>query len=714
MVFSTTNLFKGISCPYGEQCSLTNCIFSHDLRPKEVETSETSIAQPIRTRNSQSEEPATKRRKVTYDKHSDKPPSKAEQIRAELQVARRASTVTTQQKHSPTENNLTENGNHSQPRSLTRPISPPPTNGKAAPQQTNITRPDNSKHDNKNDSFVKAPTKLGSEPSEKLNPRLISNDPAGHNKRTLYLKHLHDAMALLNERVKNSTLEHKHLLVLTERELVKMALDEEEKVARDQPTVYANIIKNRIAAYKKMKVLEWTAQVKTTFEKEKVTPPPTTTTTADAKPIQTDLTPNEELLLLPHLVADQSRLSPFGYIPTPPTAAAAAEAAAAVEASHNYEICDRCSSRFQVFPDRNEEGLLASNGPCKHHPNRKVFPQKTKGDAAMGHLKEAYYPCCNAVVGSPGCTENEYHVFKASAPARLAAVLPFITTPENENPAKDRDGETVSAVCFDCEMGYTVYGLELIRLTAVAWPSGKELVDVLVRPLGTVIDLNSRFSGVWPEAFSNAVPFEEWQSTSSSSQPSNTTKDKPLPIVPTPQAARALLTSYLTPTTPLLGHAIDNDLNAIRLCHPTIIDSVLLYPHPRGLPMRFGLKMLAAKYLGRSIQMGGERGHDSLEDAVATGELVRVKVGEKWRVLRAQGWRLGMGGLVAPAGGHNAAGSGGLTESEREGRAKAMVDKAFDGGAAGKKRRKRFPGLDGKEDESTEDEEIGVGVEVSS
>ena len=219
----------------------------------------------------------------------------------------------------------------------------------------------------------------------------------------------------LNTMVQQSQLEHKHLLVLTERELIRMALDEEENIARQQPTVYANIIKNRIAAYKKLTLEDWTKQVKASFEveKPKIAKP-------DAKPIQTDLTPDEELLILPHLVADQSHLTAFGYIPIPPTEAQAAEAAAAVEASKNYEICDRCSSHFQVFPNRNEEGHLTSNGPCKYHPNRKVFPPKTKGDVAMGHLKEAYFPCCNGALGSHGCTEAEYHVFKAEYSCKVS------------------------------------------------------------------------------------------------------------------------------------------------------------------------------------------------------------------------------------------------------------------------------------------------------
>ena len=76
-----------------------------------------------------------------------------------------------------------------------------------------------------------------------------------------------------------------------------------------------------------------------------------------------------------------------------------------------------------------------------------------------------------------------------------------------------------------------------------------------------------------------------------------------------------------------------------------IIDTVLLYPHPRGLPLRYGLKHLAKLYLDRDIQMGGNRGHDSKEDALATGDLVRFKVAEKAKILKRAGWTMKAGVL---------------------------------------------------------------------
>ncbi|KAI7084635.1 hypothetical protein KC356_g6559 [Hortaea werneckii] len=662
MVFSTTTLFKGIPCPEGEKCRLTNCIFAHDLRKRdEAQPDAPTLAREEQTQKTaaasdEQNEPPSKRRRVTYDKPEEEPPSRADQIRDQLaEIKSYKPSVASRDAEK------SSNGAKASPASLTRAVSPPAktneTAGKPASANSVVNKPA------PNDASSVRPKPMPQKVS--LNPRLIANDPVGHASRTRYLKLLHEMVANLNKGLHDraKSVQFKDAFLLSENEVVLLAVEEEEKIATVNGKVYANVIKNRIGAYKKMTNDSWIEHLKSlplvqsklgTRQKQGPGQPDR------AKPVETGLTPEEELAILPHLVVkDQTPLAQFDYVPTPPTAEQAAEAAAAVEASKNYEVCERCSARFQIFPHRNDEGQVTTNGPCRHHPLRKAYPQRTKADTGP---KEPYHPCCQALVGSLGCTETEHHVFKASTPARMAAVLPFISTPANDQPRKSKSGQKVGAVAFDCEMGYTTLGMEVIRVTAVVWPTGEELLDILVRPLGIVLDLNSRFSGVFPEDITNAIPYSPTTEHNNPSQPEPYTSDpssssspQPLPIVPSPQEARTHLLTYLTPSTPLIGHAIENDLSAIRLCHPTIIDTVLCFPHPRrGLPMRLGLRHLAEKFLRRAIQQGGpERGHDSLEDARATGDLVRVKVREVWRRLRSEGWGFGSAGegawgLVGP------------------------------------------------------------------
>jgi hypothetical protein len=102
-------------------------------------------------------------------------------------------------------------------------VSPPPKNRKLDSRShdagANKDRPENS---NQNNNYNKPDSKCGTEPKETLNPRLIANDPAGHSKRALYLKHLHGETVKLNRMVTEAKdLPHRDLLTLNEQELIK-------------------------------------------------------------------------------------------------------------------------------------------------------------------------------------------------------------------------------------------------------------------------------------------------------------------------------------------------------------------------------------------------------------------------------------------------------------------------------------------------------------
>ncbi|CAO1597685.1 RNA exonuclease 3, variant 2 [Xanthoria calcicola] len=455
---------------------------------------------------------------------------------------------------------------------------------------------------------------------------MLLNPPASHAIRLRLLTMLHEQLTRLNDEVKKSDDSSKRPLTLSDSELIIQALDEEFQFARGNFSVYQNVIKSRIMVLKKMKLAIWEAErIKKIAERlPKTTPRGPSTPT----PIVTEMTPAEEIAFVPRLAAQQEGLNKHGYVTTMPTETELEAARNGVESAQGWEQCDRCNTRFQVFPGRREEdGALTSGGTCTYHWAKPRRPDVVKGENKPRELK---YACCDEILGvSSGCTKADSHVFKTSDPKRLALAMPFETTPVS----------TLSgipgAVCFDCEMGYSTLGMELIRLTATAWPDGKELLDVLVRPLGEVLDLNSRFSGVWPEDYANAVPYDQAFPHQQVTADDSTTR---LQIVDSPFTARELLFKLLTLETPLIGHALENDLNAARILHPTIVDTALLFPHPRGLPLRFGLKVLMKRHLGRDIQMGGDQGHDSKEDARAAGDLVRFRVNEMWQKMRGEGW----------------------------------------------------------------------------
>ncbi|WAQ96452.1 YFE9-like protein [Mya arenaria] len=74
----------------------------------------------------------------------------------------------------------------------------------------------------------------------------------------------------------------------------------------------------------------------------------------------------------------------------------------------------------------------------------------------------------------------------------------------------------------------------------------------------------------------------------------------------------------------LCGQSISSDLNSMKMFHPYIIDTSVIY-NLTGTRQKTGLKKLADMFLGKNIQ-SGSKGHSSVEDAIATMELVLLKL----------------------------------------------------------------------------------------
>jgi RNA exonuclease 1 len=444
------------------------------------------------------------------------------------------------------------------------------------------------------------------------------------------LRGLHKSMSTLNAQVARAVDPTLRALFLNSNELNKLAMDEEEKIAKEHVAVYENVVKQRMKALEKMSVGGWMKERREAVAKERGVPPKKTPPIK----IDTGLTPKEEVIFLSTFAAPQSTLEAHGIVTKLHTESELEAAQSALESSDSWEVCDRCGTRFQVFADRRlEDGALTAGGVCKHHWGKRVFPSKKASRGASS--EPTRLSCCNGVVGSPGCVDHDTHVFKISDTRRMSLVMSYMETPKNDKVQLN------TAVSFDCEMGYTTLGLELIRLTVVSWPCHKILVDVLVEPLGHVLDLNTRFSGVTPDSFLKAKSYDP-----GCPKPNRFDLRK----VDSPYVARDLFLSHVSPTTYVIGHAIENDLNVIRLIHPApaIIDTMILYPHHQGLPYRNGLRSLAKKHLNLDIQQGGASGHDSYEDAKTTGELVRAKIASDWQRKKSDGWTITDDGVHPP------------------------------------------------------------------
>jgi len=251
--------------------------------------------------------------------------------------------------------------------------------------------------------------------------------------------------------------------------------------------------------------------------------------------------------------------------------------------SNELVACDRCTT---VFTPKTR-----TQYPCISHWGKLVGLSSNSGSGT--DYSDKVWNCCQAPVGKKGCKTHPCHVRKVSNPGELMAIRPFIEL----DPFVA--GQHLSVVSLDCEMAYTLNGMELVRLTVLD-NSDRLVFDVLVRAEAQITDYNTRFSGITAEMLESnpTVSFDE---------------------------AIELLKMYVSRTTIILGHGLENDLIAMRLIHLKVIDTALMYPHPRGRPYRLGLKHLVKREMGVDVQTAGAEGHSSVEDAAAASLLIRKK-----------------------------------------------------------------------------------------
>ncbi|KAK9247485.1 hypothetical protein V1506DRAFT_532064 [Lipomyces tetrasporus] len=151
---------------------------------------------------------------------------------------------------------------------------------------------------------------------------------------------------------------------------------------------------------------------------------------------------------------------------------------------------------------------------------------------------------------------------------------------------------------LDCEMCLTTHGSALARVTIVNW-NREVVMDELVLPDNPITDYLTQYSGITAKMLDNV---------------STTLSD-----------VQKKLTSIICSDDVLIGHSLENDFKALKLRHPTVIDTSVIYHHSRGLPSKPSLKWLAQKFLKKEIQQL-KNGHDSAEDARTCIDLVKLKI----------------------------------------------------------------------------------------
>lgn len=222
--------------------------------------------------------------------------------------------------------------------------------------------------------------------------------------------------------------------------------------------------------------------------------------------------------------------------------------------------CARCHTVFNVNIYEEEQVDL-----CNFHLKRSGFRR--------GFADNLYY-CCQQPSGTSGCCYANYHVTDYIDHDNL---IGYVTTMERD---EDYVCTKKDIFALDCEMCYTISGLELTRITVVDFDE-QIVYDKFVKPQNRIIDYNTRFSGISESTLSSIDV-------------------KSLPEI------QAVLLSMFHSRTILVGHSLESDLKALKLIHSVVVDTSVLYPHKMGPPKKKALKTLCIDNLKKIIQEEGK------------------------------------------------------------------------------------------------------------
>ncbi|GLV45558.1 RNA exonuclease 5 [Carabus blaptoides fortunei] len=152
---------------------------------------------------------------------------------------------------------------------------------------------------------------------------------------------------------------------------------------------------------------------------------------------------------------------------------------------------------------------------------------------------------------------------------------------------------------IDCEMCRTTTGeLELTRISVV--DENHQLVyEKLVKPRHRITDYLTRFSGITPKLL----------------------KDVTTRLEDVQRDLRELLPGDAI----LIGQSLNSDLHSLRMMHPYVIDTSVIFNVTGDRFRKTKLQILAREFLDETIQTSAA-GHDSVEDSLSSLKLVQLKL----------------------------------------------------------------------------------------
>lgn len=250
---------------------------------------------------------------------------------------------------------------------------------------------------------------------------------------------------------------------------------------------------------------------------------------------------------------------------------------------------------YDTFPSLLETTMLGSNEsifPCCQA--MVSFPvSKAERKKREEELRKTKIVLYDLLVTKEQMSQNNYPLHSTLSTTE--------TIPEGWVETKKFEHEGSHTFALDCEFCQSNSGPVLTRVSLVNFQD-EVVYDTYVKPQEEITNYVTRYSGITEEILQD--------------------------VTTTAQDVQEKLLGLISSDDILIGHSIESDLNVMKIRHPNVIDTSLIYDHPKGPPLKPGLRWLADKFLARSIQQGeatGE-GHSSVEDLRACLDLVKMKL----------------------------------------------------------------------------------------
>lgn len=167
---------------------------------------------------------------------------------------------------------------------------------------------------------------------------------------------------------------------------------------------------------------------------------------------------------------------------------------------------------------------------------------------------------------------------------------------------KDRYKEVTAQspmFALDCEMCRTSAGVNELTRISIINEQHESIYETLVCPRNKIIDYLTPFSGITPQMMKN--------------------------VTKTLSEVQSDVRKILPADAILVGQSLHSDLMAMRMMHPYVIDTSVIFNISGDRRRKSKLQTLSAEFLGESIQKN-PLGHDSIEDCSASLKLTKLKL----------------------------------------------------------------------------------------